>query len=475
MIKQQAEVKETIDKILDTEKLRFCFDCGICTASCPISGILGREYNPRNLLERIASDPDNILKSDELWLCGWCYSCQKRCPQALKLPEIFLRMRTLANQQGQPKSFDSALNKVVETIPLPLVALSVCFHPERAGLDKQAILEKAEMMRAKTRRSREDTGISGNPKVAVLGSGPAGLTAAYELGMRGCDVTVLDSLPEPGGMLRKCIPESRLAKEVLSKEIEFIRNSGVKFKMATTVGKDLSFRDLRNKGYKAIFIGVGAHKSAKLRIDGADLRGVVNALDFLRDINFGEKIELGKDVIVIGGGNVAMDAAKSAMQLGADEVTILYRRSRDEMPAIPWEVKETEEKGVKIEFLVSPKEIHGEGGKVSSIDCARMQLGEPDESGRRASIPLEGSDFTRKADTVIVAVGETPDVGFLPDGMEVNNDGTLCVNPITLETSIEGIFAGGDVVTGPATVIEAIRAGKVAAESIESYLRSLEG
>jgi NADPH-dependent glutamate synthase beta subunit-like oxidoreductase len=384
-------------------------------------------------------------------------------------------MRTLANQQGQTKSFDSALHKVVETIPLPLVALSVCFHPERAGLDKQAILEKAEMMRAKTRRSREVTEISGNPKVAVLGSGPAGLTAAYELGIRGCDVTVLDSLPEPGGMLRKCIPESRLAKEVLAKEIEFIRDSGVKFRMATTVGKDLSFKDLKNKGYKAIFIGVGAHKSAKLRIDGADLRGVVNALDFLQDVNFGEKIELGKDVIVIGGGNVAMDAAKSAMQMGADEVTILYRRSRDEMPAIPWEVKETEEKGVKIEFLVSPKEIHGEGGKVSSIDCLRMQLGEPDESGRRASIPLAGSDFSRKADTIIVAVGETPDLGFLPDGMEVNNDGTLCVNPITLETNVEGIFAGGDAVTGPATVIEAIRAGKVAAESIESYLRSLEG
>ena len=473
--KRQAEVREAVDQILDAEKLRYCFDCGICTASCPVSEILGKGYNPRNLLERIASNPTNTLRSDDLWLCGWCYSCQKRCPQALKLPEIFLLMRTLAHQQGETEPFNDALQKIVETIPLPLVALSVCFHPERAGLDKQMVLEEAEMIRGSIPRNREAKSLSGNPKVAVLGSGPAGLTVAYELSTKGCDVTVLDSLPEPGGMLRKCIPESRLTKEVLAKEIRFIKDSGVKFKTSTTVGEDLSFEDLKNQGHKAIFIGVGAHKSAKLKVDGAGLEGVVNALDFLRDINFGERIETGKKVVVIGGGNVAMDAAKSALQLGADEVTILYRRSRDEMPAIPWEVKETEEKGVKIEFLVSPKEIHGEDGRVSSIECMRMQLGEPDESGRRAAIPLEGSNFSRKVDTIIVAVGETPDLGFLSNNMEVNDDGTLSVNPATLETSVEGIFAGGDVVTGPATVIEAIRAGKMAADSIESYLRSLEG
>jgi NADPH-dependent glutamate synthase beta subunit-like oxidoreductase len=473
--KEQAEIKETIGEILDTEKLRYCFDCGICTASCSVSEILGNGYNPRSLLERIVSNPEKALNSDELWLCAWCYRCHERCPQALKLPEIFLLMRTIASEQGQTQPFDSALHKIVESIPLPLVALSVCFHPERAGLDKQVVLEKAETIRSELIRNRDVGTTSGNPKVAVLGSGPAGLTVAYELNMKGCDVTVFESLREPGGMLRKCIPEDRLAKEVLAKEIQFLRGSGVNFKTATTIGTDLDFEDLKNQGYKAVFIGVGAHKSTKLKIKGVDLKGVILALDFLRDVNFGEEVEIGKNVVVIGGGNVAMDAAKAALQLGANEVTVLYRRSRDEMPAIPWEVKEAEDKGAKIEFLVSPKQILGENGKVSSIECMRMQLGESDETGRRTSSPLEGSDFSRKADMLIVAIGETPDLGFLPDGMGINDDGSLWVNPMTMETSVKGVFAGGDVVTGPATVIEAIRAGKEAAESIESYLRTLEG
>ena len=186
-------------------------------------------------------------------------------------------------------------------------------------------------------------------------------------------------------------------------------------------------------------------------------------------------MEVGKNVVVIGGGNVAVDAARTTLRLGANGVTILYRRSRDEMPAIPWEVKEAEDEGVKIDFLVSPKRILGEKGKVSAIECVRMQLGELDETGRRTSTPLEGSDFSRKTDMVILATGETPDLGFLPNGIDVNDDGTLWINPLTTETSIKGVFAGGDVVTGPATVIEAIRAGKNAAESIESYLKSLEG
>jgi NADPH-dependent glutamate synthase beta subunit-like oxidoreductase len=468
-------MKEALGKILDTDKLMYCFDCGICTASCPISAILGKDYNPRNLLERIVSNPTKALNLEELWFCAWCYSCHKSCPQALKLPEIFLFMRTIAAEQGQTQPFDNALHKIVKTIPLPLVALSVCFHPERAGLDKQAVLEKAEMIRKKTHINTEVRTIPENPKVAVLGSGPAGLTVAYELNMRGCAVTVFESLPEPGGMLRKCIPEERLAKQVLAKEIQFLRDSGIRFKTSVIVGRDLSIEDLKNQGFKAIFIGVGAHKSANLKIEGVDLRGVVHALDFLHDVNFGEKTEIGKNVAVIGGGNVAMDAAKSALQLGADAVTILYRRSRDEMPAIPWEVKEAEDQGVKIEFLVSPKQILGEEGKVSSIECVRMQLGEPDETGRRSPTPLEGSEFSRKADMVIIAVGETPDLQFLSDGIEVNDDGTIWIDPMTCETSTKGVFAGGDVVTGPATVMEAICAGEAAAQSIENYLKSQEG
>jgi NADPH-dependent glutamate synthase beta subunit-like oxidoreductase len=276
-------------------------------------------------------------------------------------------------------------------------------------------------------------------------------------------------------MLRECIPESRLPRQVLAKEIQYLRDLGVDFKTSTTVGKDMSFEDFKKKGFKAVFIGVGAHRSARLKIEGSDLRGVIHALDFLRYVNFGERMEIGRNAVVVGGGNVAVDAARTALRLGAKEVTILYRRSREEMPAIPWEVKEAEDEGVKIEFLVSPKKIVGTDGKVVAIECMRMQLGELDETGRRTSTPVEGSDFTRKADMVILAVGESPDIAYLPKEIDVNDNGTLWVNPITMETTVQGVFAGGDVVSGPATVIEAIRAGKNAAESIDNYIRALEG
>ncbi len=237
----------------------------------------------------------------------------------------------------------------------------------------------------------------------------------------------------------------------------------------------MNFEDLWKEGYKAIFIGAGAHESQKLKIEGDALEGVIHALDFLWNVNLREKMEIGKNVVVIGGGNVAIDAAKTALRLGANEAIILYRRSREEMPANPWEVKEAEDEGVKIEFLVAPQKILGKNGKVSAIECVRMQLGEPDETGRRKPTPVEGSEFTRETDMVILAIGEAPNLEFLPKGIEVNEDGTVWVNPITMETSLQGVFAGGDVVTGPATVIEAIRAGKCAAESVENYLKSSGG
>jgi NADPH-dependent glutamate synthase beta subunit-like oxidoreductase len=471
--------KAVIERILDVEKLKYCFACGICTASCSMVELLGKDYNPRGLLEQIVLDPKRALASEELWLCAWCYRCYKRCPQALKLPEIFLLMRTASAKQGHAESLERALSRIVENIPLPLVTSMVCFHPERAGLSRDEVLARTEQLReqyVKPRKKKKPAGAS-DAKVAVVGSGPAGLTVASELSRKGYVVTVFESMPQAGGMMQKGIPEYRLPRRVLTKELEFIEGLGVEIRTGVTVGKDLSLDDFRKEGYRAVFVGTGAHKSQRLKIEGSGLKGVVNALDFLWKVNSGDRFEIGKRVVVIGGGNVAVDAARSALtartalKMGAEEVVILYRRSREEMPANPWEVKEAEEEGVKLEFGVAPLKIVGED-KVSAIECIRTQLGEPDETGRRKATPIPGSEFKREADMVILAIGEMPDVGFLPKDVELNENGTIWVNPITMETSMPGVFAGGDVVTGPASVIEAIRAGKTAAGSIESYLES---
>jgi len=469
--------KEEIKRLLDAEKLKYCYECGICTASCSIAQLLRNSYNPRNLLEKIFLNPNDALNSEELWLCAWCYRCYRRCPQALRLPEIFLFMRTIAAKHRYMKPFEKALTKIVENIPLPLVTILVCFHPERATLDINEVLAETEKLckeQIKPKKRKGNTKTS-REKIAVIGAGPAGLTVAWELAKKGHEVTVFEALNEPGGMLRKCIPEYRLPKKVLTKQIQFIKDLGIEIKTGVQIGQNLGFDDLRKQNYKAIFIGVGVHKSQMLKIEGADLEGVSCALDFLWDANRREKMEVGKEIVVVGGGNVAVDAARTALKLGAKQVTILYRRSRDEMPANPWELREAEAEGVKIEFLAMPKKILGENGRVAGIECVRMQLSEPDESGRRKPVPIEGSEFAWKVDMVIFAIGEAPDLKFLPKEIMLNDDGTIWVNPITMETSVEGIFAGGDVVTGPASVIEAILAGKCAAESIENYLKSHGG
>jgi NADPH-dependent glutamate synthase beta subunit-like oxidoreductase len=474
--------KTTLEELLDVEKLKNCYECGICTGSCPMTEMLGDNYNPRSLLERILTDPDQALSSDELWLCAWCYRCYKRCNQAIKVPEVFLHLREIASKKGFTSSSETAFRKIVENVPLPLTATLACFHPERAGLEEEKTLERIgqlyedHLKSEKAKRAQEVH----EERIAVIGSGPAGLTVAYELSRKGYGVTVYESSSQAGGMLRKCIPTFRLPRRYLEKEIQSIKDLGVEIKTGFTIGQDLNFNALWREGYRAIFVGAGAQKTQKLHIEGADLKGVIHALDFLWSSNCGEKVEVGKKVVVIGGGNVAVDAARTALatcralKTGEADVTILYRRSRDEMPAIPWEVNEGEKEGVRIEFLVSPKRIVGQDGRVCAVECVRMQLGEPDETGRRRAVPVGGSEFSREADTVILAVGEVPDLQFLPKEAELNDDGTVWTDPVTMETSMKGVFAGGDVVTGPATIIEAICAGKRAARSIEEYLTSLK-
>lgn len=308
-------------------------------------------------------------------------------------------------------------------------------------------------------------------KVAVVGAGPAGISCAYQLARLGYPVTVFEARSEPGGLLRWGIPEYRLPRDILKEEIARVENLGVKMLTNKPVK---SLKDLLDKGYKAVFLGTGAPVSTKLKVKGEDAKGVFHALHFLDDVNRGKDVKLGKRIAVIGGGNAAIDSSRTANRLGTEEVTIVYRRSRLEMPAIASEVDDAEEEGIHFEFLASPIEVLVEGGAVSGIRCIRMKLGEPDESGRRRPVPIRGSEFDIPIDSVIIAIGQR----VSPEGphteLEPSKWGTPIVDSITYETSMKGIFAGGDVVTGPATVVEAVAAGNEAACSIDRYLRGVD-
>jgi formate dehydrogenase beta subunit len=308
-----------------------------------------------------------------------------------------------------------------------------------------------------------------------VGAGPAGLTVAHDLALAGFTPTVYEAAPVPGGMLWLGIPEYRLPRDVIELEVDYIRNMGVEFHYDTPVGPGLTLEDLRKKGYKGIFLGVGAHKGLKLKVPGEDeYEGFEDCIVFLRRVNLGDTAKPANKVIVIGGGNSAIDAARTALRLGCDEVHIVYRRSLKEMPANPWEVEAAEEEGVRISYLAAPVRILGENGKVVGMECTRMRLGKLDASGRRRPVPIEGSEFVIDADLIIPSISQQPDIAFLGDdhGLAISRWESFEIDAATGATNVPGIFAGGDDVTGPSTVIEAIAAGHRAARGIVEYLSS---
>ncbi len=366
--------------------------------------------------------------------------------------------------------------------PLPSVCGRVCHHPCetrcRSGeVDKPIAIRHLKRFITDYERSN-----GGRPsikpvpkkyeKVAIVGSGPGGLMAGWELAKSGYDVTIFEAESVPGGMLAWGIPEYRLPKDILSSEIDSIKELGVEIKLNTSIGKEITIDDLEREGYKSIFIATGAPINLKLGIPGEDVEGVVDPIEFLKRYNLAKESKIGKKVAVVGGGNTAIDAARTAWRLGAD-VTILYRRTRPEMPANSEEIDEAVEEGIKIEFLTLPIEAYAENGKLTKIKCTRMALGDFDRSGRRRPLPVEGSEFEMEIDTLIPAIGQQPDLTFLGEstGVKISRWKTLEVDPETMATNVPGIFAGGDVVSGPATVLEAMKAGKIAAESINKYLR----
>ena len=411
--------------------------------------------------------------------------CVQGCPVEVAISEFIRLIRE--------REFDEAIKKVKEKNSLPAICGRVC--PQEEQCQKGCVVGKAgdPISIGRLERFVADYELAKgvNPphlppstgkKVAAIGSGPAGLTCAADLARLGHEVTIFEALHIGGGVLMYGIPEFRLPKRIVQAEINYIKRLGVKLQTDALVGRIFTIKELFEKGFSAIFIGSGAGLPQFMRLPGENLGGIYSANEFLIRVNlmksyvfpqYDTPIRVGKSVTVIGAGNVAMDSARSALRLGAENVYIVYRRSRQEMPARAEEIENAEEEGIIFKLLTNPTRFFGDGhGWVKGMECIRMELGEPDESGRRRPVPVQGSEFVMDVDTVILAIGRTPNpiIQRTTDGLEVTKWGTIVVDETTGKTSLEGVYAGGDIVTGEATVISAMGAGKRAAKAIHEYI-----
>jgi len=411
--------------------------------------------------------------------------CRQGCPVEIDIPAFIKLLR-----ENDPIG---AAKKIKEKSALPAICGRVC--PQEKQCESHCVLNKIgqpiaigrlERFVADYQRNTHEVEIPhinrNGVKIAVVGSGPSGLTAAGDLALAGYDVTVFEALHRAGGVLVYGIPEFRLPKSIVASEVEYIKKLGVTFKTNVIIGKTLPIDDLFAMGFKAIFIGSGAGAPRFMHIDGENMNGVYSANEFLTRVNlmkayqfpeYETPVERGKNVAVVGGGNVAMDAARTALRLGADNVWLVYRRSEEEMPARREEVEHAKSEGVQFQFLTNPVRILSNDFWVNGMECEKMELGEPDASGRRSPIPVKGANFILKVDTVIMALGNMPNPLIMKTtpGLEVTRKGTIVVDESTGLSSREGVYAGGDIVTGAATVISAMGAGKKAAKSICKYLQ----
>ena len=405
--------------------------------------------------------------------------CIEACPERLDIPRYIENIK-----RGR---YTDSLHVIQEKNPLASVCGRVCvnfceFACRRGKLDDPVDIKHLKRfvadveMEAVVKKSRHDVTIAPDAKhVAIIGAGPAGMTAAFHLLQKGYHVEIFEALEESGGMAAVGIPDYRLPRIVLATEMKVIQNMGAQIHFNQRLGEQFTLQDLKVRGFEAIFIAVGAQKGTSLRIEGEDrnLIGYYPGIEFLFAVNQHRPLKVGRKVAVVGGGNVAMDCARSSLRLGVDEVHLIYRRNRDGMPANEIEVVEADEEGVQFHFLTNPTRILTEEGRVTGLECIRMELGEPDASGRRRPIPIEGSEFVLECDTVIPAIGQAIDAScFERDGstVEFTRRQTIQADTDTLWAG-EGVFAGGDCVSGPATLIEAMAAGFRASHSIDQYLR----
>ncbi len=392
--------------------------------------------------------------------------CQAACP-------LHMDIREYVDLTAQGRIME-ALQVIRGGNPFPSICAHVCTHPceeacRRGQVDKPVAIRALKRFAVEfggDRMIQSEAETTHPERVAIVGSGPAGLACAYYLRKLGYPVTIFEAHSELGGMLRVGIPQYRLPRDVLETEVSRLTQAGVEIRTNTrVVSLDLLFE----MGYKSVFVTIGAHQGLRMGVEGEDSPGVLDGATFLREVNLGLKPSLGDRVAVVGGGNVAIDAARTALRLGASQVSILYRRSRAEMPADDLEVEQAVEEGAGIVFLVAPSKVRRKDGHLV-VTCVRMELGEPDASGRRRPAPVEGSEFAQEFDTLITAIGQAPETpaGF---GVRLGKGSTVQVDPVTLTTNRVGVFAGGDAVTGPATVVQALAAGRLAASRIDDYLQ----
>ena len=476
--------KKNLLAILVRQPTNICFEKRDCELQKAIDYIGLKEipvHVPRSLAP-LEDNPFFARDSSFCILCNRClrvcdeirglgvietaFPCLVACPAGIDIPRY---IRLIG--RGKPST---ALAVIREKVPFPAVLGRICAAPCQEECRRGRDVDKALHIRM-LKRFAADKGDDSWKKqakllpatgksVAIVGAGPGGLTCAYYLAKLGHKVTVFEALPEPGGMMRVGIPEYRLPRNVLRDEIREIETLGVEIRLNTRV----EFLDsLFEQGYQAVFLAIGAHEEMKLGVEGEELPGVIGCVEFLRRFNLSEGVEVGDRVGVIGGGNVAIDSARATLRLGAKRITIFYRRTKNEMPAQPEEVEQALEEGVEVIFLVAPSKILTEDGSLK-LELIRMKLGEPDSSGRRRPVPIKGSEFIAELDTLIAAIGERPEVPA-DFHVEVGRGNIVNVNE-DLSTSREGVFAGGDCVTGPALVINAIAAGRKAAQSIDRYL-----
>ncbi len=461
-------------RYVDTKK---CNACGSCWPACPV--VMKSEFNmgtgPRKAIyipfPQAIPNKASIDKREDR-------PCKAACVNACPVHTNVLGYLKHISE-GR---FRDAYMLIRATNPFPSVCGRVCYAPCEGVCNRGQVddpLAIRDLKRFAVDRfdgnSLEVPQITKTEKkVAVIGAGPAGLACAHDLALEGHEVTVFEALPESGGMLRYAIPEYRLPKEELRKEIRYIEKLGVTIRCGIEVGKDITIDTIKND-FDALFIGTGAPKGLPLNVEGEDLPGVIDGIRFLRAVNSGEAVKTGTSVAVIGGGNTAVDCARTAKRLGSQSVRLIYRRTRDEMPAAREEIDALLQEGIEVQFLATPVHFYGENGTLSRMECIRMELRDADESGRRRPVPVENSESSMPVDSVITALGQATQTSFTEGiGLSLAGKGTIEVDPLTGVTNVEGVFAGGDVCTGPAYVVDAIAAGQRAALSITRYLKAEE-